>query len=133
MNFEFSEEQLAAHYKRLGIPNPHAQDKPEPVKTQKRSKYGNARTERDGILFDSKREADHYSELMIRLRAGEIYGVFRQHPFLLPGGIVYRADFVILNPDGTYTVQDAKGMRTKEYMLKKRLMRECMGIAVGEV
>jgi hypothetical protein len=70
------------------------------------------------------------------LKAGEIRGVFRQHPFLLPGGVVYRADFVVLDNDGTWHVEDAKSVATardKVYRLKKRQMRECLGIEIKEV
>ena len=59
-----------------------------------------------------------------------------QVPFLLPGGVKYIADFVVLEKDGTYTVMDAKSEATrkdKTYRLKKRLMRECLGLEIVEV
>lgn len=129
IHLDFDENWLRDYCRRTGQPVPDGfTDKPE-----KRPKYGNKKTVVDGRTFDSKREAERYSELMALLRAGEIYGVFLQVPFRLPGGVVYRADFVILNPDGTYTVEDAKGVRTKEYQIKKRQMRECLGIEIKEV
>ena len=56
--------------------------------------------------------------------------------FELPGGIKYIADFVTLEPDGTYRVWDAKSAATardKVYRLKKRLMRECLGLEITEI
>ncbi|NLV59172.1 MAG: DUF1064 domain-containing protein [Clostridiales bacterium] len=109
-----------------------AEDKQPP----KRSKYGNKRTELDGQVFDSRHEAQVYEELRLRYLAGELRGILRQMPFLLPGGVRYVADFVILNNDGTYSVLDAKSeatSRDKTYRIKKRQMRECLGIEVQEV
>ncbi len=132
---EFDEAWLADWCKRTGKPNPlEGGTTTQPVKDKaKRRKYGNKPTEVDGRTFDSKREANRYRELMTLLRAGEILGVFCQHPFRLPGGVVYRADFVVLNRDGTFTVEDAKGVRTKEYAIKARQMKACLGIEVREV
>ena len=129
---EFDEKWVTDYCKRTGQQNPLG-NQPASVIHPKRSKYGNKPTTVDGRTFDSKREADRYRELMTLLRAGEILGVFCQHPFRLPGGVVYRADFVVLNRDGTFTVEDAKGVRTKEYAIKARQMKACLGIAVREV
>ena len=47
--------------------------------------------------------------------AGEIAGFILQPEFILQEGnpdnraITYKADFLILNKDGTYTVEDTKG------------------------
>jgi hypothetical protein len=59
-----------------------------------------------------------------------------QHPFRLPGDTVYRADFLVIDRDGTWHVEDAKSPATakdKTYRLKKRLMRECLGTEIREV
>ena len=56
--------------------------------------------------------------------------------FLLPGGVKYVADFVTLNTDGTWSVLDAKSeatSRDKAYRIKRKLMRECLGIEIEEV
>ena len=134
VHLDFDEQWVKDYCTRTGAKNPLAAT--EPAKKPKRRKYNNTPTERDGITFDSKREADRYTELMMMLRAGEIYGVFRQHPFQLPGGVVYRADFVVLNPDGTYTVEDVKSEATakdKVYRIKKRQMAAVKGIEISEV
>jgi hypothetical protein len=99
---------------------------------KKPSKYRNHRTPYNGVTYDSKREADRAAELDMLIQAGEIAGVARQVPFLLDGGIVYKADFVVLMLDGTYVIEDAKGVRTKEYKLKKRLMA-AKGLEIREV
>ena len=103
---------------------------------EKRSKYGNRRTEYAGRRFDSIHEAEVYKELELRVRAGELRGVICQQTFLLPGGVKYVADFVTLNPDGTYSVMDAKSEATrmdKVYRIKRRQMRECLGIEIIEI
>ena len=38
---------------------------------EKKSKYSSAKTDVDGITFDSKKEAEFYAELKLRERAGE--------------------------------------------------------------
>lgn len=93
---------------------------------KKRNKYGNVRT--GG--FDSKREAKVYAELKARLKAGEIQALGRQVEFCLPGGIIYRADFVYFQA-GLHVV-DAKGVRTDAYKLKRRLMAS-LGFTIEEV
>ena len=84
----------------------------------------------EGGKFDSKREHKAWQALCARVRAGEIQGLGRQARFLLPGGIIYVADFTYLK-DGLHVV-DAKGHKTDAYKLKKRLMRE-IGFEIEEV
>lgn len=134
MGLDMTEADVRRYYERHGLPIPDwlKPEKPAPV----RRKYGNNPTDRDGHHFDSKHEADRYDELMLLLKAGEIRGVLLQHPFRLPGDVIYRADFVVLDNDGTWRVEDAKSVATardKVYRLKKRQMRECLGIEVHEV
>jgi hypothetical protein len=99
----------------------------------KRSKYGNVKTVVDGVEYDSKREAARAGELALMQKAGEIRGFAEQVRFLLADRVTYIADFVVLNNDGTYTVEDAKGFRTDVYKLKRRLMRSVHGIEIKEV
>lgn len=98
----------------------------------KPSKYKNCRTEYNGRKYPSQLEANRAAELQLMVKAGELCGVMEQVTFHLAGGIKYIADFVLLFPDGTYWVEDAKGVKTKEYQLKKKLMRE-KGIEILEV
>ncbi len=94
------------------------------------SKYNAKKTEVDGIVFDSRREADRYCELKLLQRAGKISDLRLQVPFELQPAftvngkkvrpIHYIADFVY-KENGQYIVEDAKGHRTKEYMLKRKM------------
>ena len=129
VHLDFDERWLQDYCKRTGQSNPLSKGG---AKAPKKPKYGNKKTEVDGKVYDSAREAKRHSELAIMQKAGEIYGWAEQVTFLLPGGVKYRADFVILQKDGTFSVEDAKGVRTKEYQIKKRLMA-AMGLEIVEV
>lgn len=107
-------------------------------------KYGNRKTVVDGITFDSMKEATRYSELRLLLRAGEIFDLQRQVPFtLIPKQVrdgkvierpvVYKADFVYKEKDGTEVVEDVKGMKTKEYIIKRKLLLWQFGLVIHEV
>ena len=124
----WSEEQLREYCKRTGMPLPAGVADSPP----KQSKYRNKRTEYNGRIYDSKREAQRAAELQLLVKSGDVAAVLEQVAFTLAGGIKYRADFVILGWDGTFTVEDSKGILTKEYRLKKRLMAE-RGIEIHEV
>lgn len=123
---------------------------------QKQRKYRNTPTERvteNGtvIKFDSLKEARHYDELMLKLKAGEIRDLKLQHDFTLSEAYTtfdghrmrpmkYRADFVFerVGDDGKWerVVQDVKGgkaTQTRVYAIKKRLMKERLGIEVVEI
>lgn len=108
------------------------------------SKYGNRKTVVDGIEFDSKHEAERWCELKLLQRAGEISNLHRQVPFsLIPAqrvngkvvekAVKYIADFSYWTKDGQYIVEDAKGVRTKEYILKRKMMLHFHGIQIKEV
>jgi len=110
----------------------------------KRRKYGNQPVVVDGRRFDSKAEARRYEELLRLHAAGKIRWFCLQPVFRLPGGIEYRPDFLVVRDAGLrrvsgrveVAVEDVKGgraTRTKEYRLKKKLMRDRYGIEVAEV
>lgn len=107
------------------------------------NKYRNKKWELDGKTFDSQREARRYQELRWLLRTGVITDLQMQVPFeLIPsqrvGGKVverpvkYVADFVYTE-NGERVVEDAKGVRTKEYVIKRKLMLYEFGIQIKEV
>ncbi len=97
------------------------------------SKYHNVRTEMDGHIFDSAHEAERYGELRLLYSIREIAALMIQVPFPLPGGISYFADFVYFDLKlQRFVVEDAKGKRTPEYIMKKKLMNE-IGIEIQEV
>lgn len=107
------------------------------------SKYGNVRTELGGITFDSKREAARWADLSLLERLGKIRDLRRQVTFVLipscegPDGkrlraVKYIADFTYRDQRG-FHVEDAKGVRTDVYRLKKRLMWHVHQIDIEEV
>lgn len=102
----------------------------------KRSKYGNKKVMIDGILFDSKREGDYYAELKLREKAGEVVGVEMQRPFALLGSAgllmaTYKADFCFWdNVADRFRCIDVKGFATKEFKLKRKMMKGLLGIDV---
>jgi len=87
----------------------------------KRHKYGARKVRVDGILFDSKLEADYYEHLkMLRDRTGDVKFFLRQVPFHLPGGTILRIDFEVHFSDGTVSYQETKGYQTKSFKIKLR-------------
>lgn len=105
-----------------------------------RSKYGNKRTEVDGIAFDSKAEARRWGELKMLVAAGEIGSLERQAKYVLipkqdgERECAYVADFTYwkITP-GCRIVEDVKGYRTEVYRLKRKLMLYVFGIRVVEI
>lgn len=120
-----------------------------------RNKYHAKKTFAYGIQFDSKREAQRYQELKELEAMGKIHDIRLQVKFVLipaqrepdtkgiRGGIVkgkvierevsYRADFVYFTADGAMVVEDVKGMRTPEYIVKRKLLLYRFGIKIKEV
>lgn len=119
-------------------------------------KYGNAKSEVDGEIFDSRKEARRYIELQWLLKAGTIKDLRRQVRFVLvpaqrepdeigprggrkPGKLIekevaYVADFVYADTEtGETVVEDTKGMRTKDYVIKRKLMLYVHGIRIREI
>ena len=128
-------------------------------------KYHNKKTyTADGILHDSKREANRWAQLCLLQSAGKISELDRQVRFeLIPAqyeevytgefyqrgarkgepklervclekSLVYVADFVYHEHDtGQTVVEDTKGQRTKEYIIKRKLMLYLKGIRIKEV
>ena len=106
------------------------------------TKYHATPTVVNGIRFDSKHEAERYRELLLLLRGGIISDLRLQHQITLIEGWkkptgetvrpeVYKADFSYIK-DGRRIYEDAKGMRTKEYLIKKKQALE-KGIEIVEV
>lgn len=112
-------------------------------KTPISSKYGNKKTEVDGIVFDSKREAKHWIELKSMQQRGEIFNLRRQVKFeLIPAvrldgrmrpATKYVADFVYTDKDGKEVVADSKGFKTDVWMIKRKMMAAFHGIEVKEL
>ena len=86
-------------------------------------KYRNDPTLVDGLRFASKLEARRYGELRDLQAAGVVAWFIRQPSFDLPGGVRYRADFLVVWSDHV-TVEDCKGMETPVFKLKRRLFED---------
>ena len=97
-----------------------------------RHKFHAVRTELDGIKFASKKEARYYSELKLRQKAGEVVFFLRQVPFHLPGNVKYVVDFVEFWANGEVHFVDVKGMRTKEYIAKKKMVEAIYPVTIEE-
>ena len=115
--------------------NPHLFEKAK--KPIRKGKYKSTRTKIDGIVFDSKKEANRYKELLTLRKAGEIGLLELQVAFELNQGgthsVKYIADFVYLDcKTGLKVVEDTKGYRTAIYKKKKRLMKKVHGIIIKE-
>lgn len=118
------------------------------------TKYHNRKVRRDGLTFDSRKEHRRYNELLLLQQAGEIKNLRRQVKFVLiptqreqskigpRGGVkkgkllerecAYIADFVYIQ-NGETVVEDTKGVRTKDYIIKRKLMLKIYGIRIREV
>lgn len=47
--------------------------------------------------------------------------------------VYYKADFDYLDKDGKHVVEDTKGFRTKDYIIKRKLMLYRHGIRISEI
>ena len=128
--------------------------------TIRRQKYGNIKTRTaDGIDHDSRKEARRWNELLLLERSGEISDLRRQVKYVLipkqtesferysertgrrlkdgertiESECSYIADFVYVDSaTGKTVVEDSKGVRTKEYRIKKKLMLYVHGVKIHE-
>lgn len=122
------------------------------------TKYGNLKVTFGGKTFDSKHESKRWQELCLLQRAGQITDLQRQVKFVLiptqyekfprysdktgkrlKDGIrtleqecSYVADFVYMK-DGKQVVEDTKGVKTKDYIIKRKLMLNVHGIRIREI
>lgn len=101
----------------------------------KLSKYRNAKTEINGIRFDSKAEARYFTHLKDRESKGEVHSVQLQRPYALTinGYLVstYKADFTFWDDaEKRERVIDVKGVITPEFRIKSKMMKAIYGIDV---
>lgn len=89
----------------------------------KKSKYRANKFSIDGHTFDSQKEADYYCELKLRLQGKEINGFCLQPTFILAPKLKYKADFIVFHKDNSTEIIDVKGVKTKEYIAKKRFLK----------
>lgn len=97
---------------------------------QTKNKYNAKKVLIDGIWFDSKKEGARYQELKLQEHCGLISDLKLQPKFILQEGfniqdykvgpITYKADFQY-EKGGEIVVEDTKGFKTRDYILKKKL------------
>ena len=117
------------------------------------NKYHNRKVKTsDGCIHDSKKEAIRWNELKLMESAGKIHELRRQMEFLLippqyedvvtgkrkkkklvERAVIYRADFVYHDENGVMVVEDTKGFKTRDYIIKRKLMLYVYGIRITEV
>lgn len=102
------------------------------------NKYGAVKTSIDNIVFDSKREAARYQELLLLQRGKAIRDLNLQVPFpVIVNGkkiCVYIADFQYIDVVTNQIVtEDVKGVRTPVYRIKSKLVEALYGVKIVEV
>ena len=104
------------------------------------NKYLNKKCEINGIVFDSRKEARRYCELLLLVNGNYIKNLQRQVKYeLIPKqdgerACSYKADFVYHDAKtGKMVVEDTKGYRTEAYKIKRKLMLYKYGIKITEI
>ena len=120
------------------------------------SKYHSKKVSVAGEMFDSKKEARRWLELKVMESKGLISGLQRQKKFVLipaqyepdtkgPRGgkikgkllereVAYYADFVYFDEEEKdFVIEDTKGVRTKDYIIKRKLLLWLNGYRIREV
>lgn len=122
---------------------------------KKCTKYLNKIVELNGEKFHSIKEMEHYKKLLIRQKLGEISNLTRQSKWelipsqyqyfesikngksttkqkLIERSVHYYADFEYIE-NGELKVVDTKGIRTKDFIIKRKLMLHVHKIKIIEV
>ena len=111
------------------------------------NKYGAEKVRTpEGEEFDSKKEYKRWIQLNILQEAGEINSLHRQVKYILiptqrkNGKILerecsYVADFTYFDKHGRFHLEDTKSeaTKTKEYVIKRKLLLKEYGIRIEEV
>lgn len=105
--------------------------------SKRRGKYNARKTEVDGFVFDSRKEANRYQELKILEAAGEIVDIRMQVKYhcTVNGKKIctYIADFeYTTTKDQKVHTEDVKGYKTEVYKLKKKLVEALFNIEIEE-
>lgn len=108
-------------------------------------KYRNKKVTLGDMTFDSKKEANRWVELAIMQKNGEITDLDTQVVFeLIPAqrdpvtkkvlerAVHYVADFVYYRGNEK-VVEDTKGFKTPDYIIKRKLMLWVHGIRIQEI
>lgn len=90
------------------------------------SEHGRAARTLDGVLYDSKFEAEFAAMLVLRKRTGDIIDWWRQvkFPLRVNGHLIctYIADFKVLDKKHNISWIDVKGYSTPAFRLKMKLL-----------
>lgn len=109
------------------------------------NKYKNRKQKTIYGIVDSKKEAKRLIQLKEQEKLGFISDLQTQVPFVLiptqrggDGKVIeractYKADFVYYDKDKNQHVEDTKGFRTPDYIIKRKLMLNVYGIRIEEV
>lgn len=103
--------------------------------TKKPRKYRNTPKRVGDHRFDSTAEADRYKDLLLLQQGGVIVGLTLQPRFRLEVNGVHICDYVgdfEYYERGARVIEDKKGCKTREYVLKRKLMLAVHGIEVRE-
>lgn len=108
---------------------------------KKKSKYNSQKTEYDGRIYDSKKEAEYAKRLEwlrhAKNKSERVDTIEYQpvYPVLIKSTHVfnYRADFRVVYADGRVEVIDVKGFLTEIYRLKKKCVEAYYKIKIIEV
>ena len=93
----------------------------------KRSKYGNRKTEYNGVLYHSALEAAAAAHLDNLIRQGYVKFWRGQVRYDLYGGVTYIADFHVVYQTGRSRNIDLKGFETDVFKIKRKLFEERYG------
>lgn len=102
------------------------------------NKYNAKRVLLDGICFDSKAEANYYAALKLREKANEVTDIELQRWYdLIVNGVLvarYRADFTFYDRLlRNRRIIDVKGVETRDFKMKRKLMKACFGLDIEVV
>ena len=103
---------------------------------KKRNKYNAKKVNINGYKFDSTKEGKRYVSLMEMMSIGAIDLVIRQPILDIDNGVTYRPDFLIMkkvNNLWEIFFEDVKGIETKDFKVKKKLIEGKYGIEINIV
>lgn len=99
----------------------------------------------DGTVFPSKRECKRYEELRLLEKMGKIVELQTQVKYeLVPAqkrddgkaerAVTYTLDFQYFDKEArAWRYEDSKGMKTQQYVIRRKLMLWIHGITIQEV
>ncbi len=107
------------------------------------SKYRNRPCEVNGEKYRSRKEARRHQDLLLMVKSGDIGELRREVPFVLAPSVSvqgrkrpelrYYADFHYWDANKqAFVTEDAKGIRTEGYRIKRHLMKSVHGIDILE-